>query len=107
MEKNKLRYLLVIGNILLVVCSSLLQLTMSIVYAASTPWSQTDWSGGSGQTSWSNATKYDSSSNVTTSTAGQITLTNSEKLSNTGFETDTTGWSQSAESSTGTFSDCL
>ncbi len=46
----------------------------SPVYAASSPWTQTDWSGGSGQTSWSDSTKFDSSSNVTTSTAGQITL---------------------------------
>ena len=45
------------------------------VYAASSPWTQTDWVGGSGQTSWSDATKFDSSSNVTTSTAGQATLT--------------------------------
>ncbi len=45
------------------------------VYAASSSWTQTDWSGGSGQTSWSDSTKFDSSSNVTTSTAGQATLT--------------------------------
>src|SRR3989339_1287339 len=45
------------------------------VYAASSPWAQTDWVGGSGQTSWSDSTKFDSSSSVTTSTAGQATLT--------------------------------
>ena len=44
------------------------------VYAASSPWTQTDWVGGSGQTSWSDNTKFDSSSNVTTSTTGQVTL---------------------------------
>src|SRR3990167_5443494 len=44
------------------------------VYAASSPWTQTDWVGGSGQTSWSDATKFSTSSNVTTSTAGQVTL---------------------------------
>ncbi len=44
------------------------------VQAASSPWTQTDWSGGSGQTSWSDSTKFDSSSSVTTSTAGQVTL---------------------------------
>src|SRR3989344_2423501 len=44
------------------------------VYAASAPWTQTDWVGGSGQTSWSDATKFSTSSNVTTSTAGQVTL---------------------------------
>lgn len=65
-----------------------------LVYAASSPWTQTDWSGGSGQTSWSDNTKFDSSSSVTTSTAGQATLTNTEKLSNTGFESDLTSWSE-------------
>src|SRR3989344_1075888 len=45
------------------------------VYAASSPWSQTNWNGGSGQTSWSDTTKYDSASSVTTSTANQVTLT--------------------------------
>ena len=44
------------------------------VYAASSPWTQTDWVSGSGQTSWSDNTKFDSSSNVTTATTGQVTL---------------------------------
>src|SRR3989344_5568263 len=47
------------------------------VYAATSPWTQTDWVGGSGQTSWSDNTKFDSSSSVTTSTAGQATLASS------------------------------
>ena len=64
-------------------------------YAASSPWTQTDWSGGSGQTSWSDNTKFDSSSSVTTSTAGQATLTNTEEFTNTGFEIDLTGWTSS------------
>ena len=64
------------------------------VYAASSPWTQTDWSGGSGQTSWSDNTKFSSSSSIdTTSTLGQTTLsTNTEKLSNTGFESNLTSW---------------
>lgn len=62
------------------------------VYAASSPWTQTNWNGGSGQTSWSDTTKYSSGSSVTTSTANQITLTNSEKLSNTGFESNLSSW---------------
>ncbi len=40
-------------------------------------WTQTDWSGGSGQTIWSNTARYDSDSGATqvkVSTAGQITL---------------------------------
>lgn len=38
-------------------------------------WTQTDWSGGSGQAMWSSATRYDSDdSNVNVSTAGQAQL---------------------------------
>jgi len=70
----------------------------SSVYAASSPWTQTDWSGGSGQASWSNATKFDSSTGVTTSTAGQVTLINTEELSNTGFEADMSGWNATSAS---------
>lgn len=71
------------------------------VYAASSPWVQTNWSGGSGQTSWSDTTKFDSSSSVTTSTANQATITaNAEKLSNTGFESDLTSWSSSTQTLT-------
>jgi hypothetical protein len=66
------------------------------IYAASSPWSQTDWVGGSGQTAWSDTTKFDSSSNVTTSAANQVTLTNTEKFTNTGFESDLTGWTTAA-----------
>ncbi len=82
----------VVLTILLLISQSLSSL-VSTVYAASSPWIQTDWSGGSGQTSWSDATKFDSSSSVTTSTAGQATLTNTEKFSNTGFESDLSSWS--------------
>ena len=64
------------------------------VYAASSPWTQTDWVGGSGQTGWLDTTKFDSSSNVTTSTTGEVTLTNTEELSNAGFESDLTSWSE-------------
>lgn len=44
------------------------------VSAAVSPWTQTDWSGGSGQTSLVDATKFSSSSNITTTTAGQASL---------------------------------
>lgn len=70
------------------------------MYAASSPWTQTDWSGGSGQTSWSDSTKFDSSSSVTTSTAGQATLTQSEEFSNTGFESNLTAWDTGAQPDT-------
>lgn len=48
---------------------------ISPVYSASSPWTQNNWNGGSGQTSWSDSTRYSSSSSVTTSTANQVTLT--------------------------------
>ena len=80
---------------LLLVQSLATPFLVSPVYAATSPWTQTDWSGGSGQTSWSDNTKFDSSSSVTTSTAGQATLTNTEEFTNTGFETDMSGWTAS------------
>jgi len=79
---------------ILLLASQSLSFLVPSVYAASSPWNQTDWSGGSGQTSWSDTTKFDSSSNVTTSTTGQVTLTNTEELSNTGFESDLSSWSE-------------
>jgi len=52
-----------------------------LVYAAATsPWTQTDWSGETG-------TNID-----TASDPGQITLTNTEELTNTDFESDLTSW---------------
>lgn len=72
-------------------------LFVSIVWAASSPWTQTDWSGGSGQTSWSDNTMFSAGSGVTTSTAGQVTLTSTEELSNTGFETDLSSWDTGAQ----------
>ncbi|MEK7194877.1 MAG: DUF2341 domain-containing protein [Patescibacteria group bacterium] len=44
------------------------------VSAAVSPWTQTDWSGGSGQTSLVDATKFNSSSNINTTTTGQSSL---------------------------------
>lgn len=58
------------------------------ILAATSPWSQADWSSGN----------FSSSSNVTTSTANQVTLTKQEKLTNTGFESDLTGWNNSVTS---------
>lgn len=61
---------------------------VTYIYAASSPWTQTDWSTESG-------------SNIdTTSVPGQITLQNNEELSNTGFESDLSGWSTSNYSQT-------
>jgi len=61
----------------------------SFVYAA-TSWTQTDWSSGVGA---STTNQYSSGSSIdATTTSGQVTLTNTEKFSNTGFESDLTGW---------------
>lgn len=46
----------------------------SLAAAAINPWSQTDWSGGSGQTAWSNTDEYDSGTNVNTTVANEVTL---------------------------------
>ncbi len=63
------------------------------VYAASSPWSQTNWVGGSGQTTYSDVTKFNTSSNVVFSTPNQIKLGGVEKLTNTTFDSDISGWS--------------
>jgi hypothetical protein len=74
----------------------------SPVYAVSSPWNQTDWSGGSGQTSLTDNTKYSSGSAIDSiTTSGQFSLSKNEKLTNTGFESNLTGWS----SSVSTFAD--
>jgi len=53
-------------------------------------WVQTDWSGGIGA---STANQYSSAANVNTANANQLTLsTGGEKFTNTGFESDTNGW---------------
>lgn len=41
------------------------------------PWTQTDWSGGSGQSSWSDSTKFSDSTSLVYSATGQLTLTQS------------------------------
>jgi len=71
-RKNLLkRFLYPIGIFIL-----LFQLVFSnlSVYATSSPWTQINWIGGSGQTSWSDVTKFSSSSNITTSTVNQLTI---------------------------------
>lgn len=82
MVRSKLVVFLLIISLLV---SQLSYLFVPLVYAASSPWTQTDWSGGSGQTAWSDTTKFDSSSNVTTSTAGQVTLTATSSWYNTSW----------------------
>ena len=54
--------------------SQLFSIFIPHALAASSPWTQTDWVGGSGQTSWSDSTKYSSASSITDSIAGQVTL---------------------------------
>src|SRR3989344_5200331 len=86
--KRQITSFILIVSLLL---SQLLSLFVPYVYAASSPWTQTDWSGGVGA---STTNQYSSASSVdATTTSGQVTLTNTEKFSNTGFESDLTGWS--------------
>ncbi|MDZ7586522.1 MAG: hypothetical protein U0946_02100, partial [Patescibacteria group bacterium] len=63
------------------------------IFAASS-WTQTDWSGGAlSGTVTGTVTTYESlSSTDASTTTGQVTLTNTEKFSNTGFETNLDGW---------------
>ncbi len=58
----------------------------STALAATSPWTQTDWSGGSGQTSWSDATKFSSSSSIDSATAGQTTLSETSNWYNTSWK---------------------
>src|SRR3989338_9570317 len=51
-KRQTLSILLIISLLL----SQLTSLFVPFVYAASNPWSQTNWNGGSGQTSWSDST---------------------------------------------------
>ncbi len=76
LKKVYLKYVYLKSLILIFLINiNLLLLNINSIKAiASSPWTQTDWSGGSGQTNWSDNTKFESSSNVTTSVAGQITL---------------------------------
>jgi hypothetical protein len=60
------------------------------LFAATSPWTQTDWSSGVGS---STTNQYSSSSNIdATGTAGQLTLTTAISLTNLDFETDVSGW---------------
>jgi len=60
------------------------------IFAAPAPWTQTDWSSGVGA---STTNQYSLASSIdATTTAGQLTLTNTEKLTNTDFETNLTSW---------------
>lgn len=71
-----------VSTIFLIFLMFLVQSNLLVALAVASPWSQTDWSTGN----------FSASSNVTTSTANQITLAKQEKLTNTGFETNLTGW---------------
>ncbi len=77
---------------LIVIFSSLVifGLHKLVVQAASSPWTQTDWSGGVGS---STANQFVSATSIDVSTAGEFSLSlGTEQFSNTDFETDTTGW---------------
>lgn len=54
--------------------SVFLFLFIGTIFAASSVWTQTDWSGGPGQTSWSDATKFSTSTDIDYATTGQLTI---------------------------------
>ena len=61
-------------------------------YAVTSFWIQTDWSGGVGS---STVNQYASATEIDDSNVGQIELDRDYKFSNSGFETDLTGWTPS------------
>ncbi len=89
---TKIRKLLVGTTCTLVVLAVLLSLVNTGVLATSSPWTQSDWSGGSGQQNWSDNSKFDLQSGVDTSVANQVTLVNPQKFTNTGFEANLDNW---------------
>lgn len=73
--KTYFKKLLVVSASLLIIAGFLSNnSSLPRVSAAVSPWTQTDWSGGSGQTSLVDATKFSSSSNIDTATTGQSSL---------------------------------
>ncbi len=46
----------------------------ALVFAATSTWTQTDWSGGPGQTSFTDATKFSTSTDIDYSTVGQFAI---------------------------------
>jgi hypothetical protein len=62
------------------------------IFAATSPWTQSDWSGEDGQFSWEEQDSYDTSQSIETAVTGQISLQDPEKLTNTSFDTNTTSW---------------
>jgi hypothetical protein len=64
-----------------------------ILFAATTPWTQTDWSGGvaSGNVTGT-VTTYESETGIADTVGGVFSIFSTNKFSNTGFETDLTSW---------------
>ena len=74
---------------------------LSKTWATSSPWSQTDWSGGQGA---STTNQYSAISNIET-TSGQFSLSNAgEEFINTDFESDLSSWSSPTQPTGGTLS---
>lgn len=62
------------------------------IFAATSPWTQTDWSGGDGQSNWEASDEYDSAQSINTSVTGQISLQDPEQFTNTSFDSDVSNW---------------
>ncbi|MDA1317238.1 MAG: hypothetical protein O3B87_04400 [bacterium] len=89
MKKIARKLISVFAIALLLMQSIFTPFLISPVYAA-TSWTQTDWSSGVGA---STTNQYSSGSSIdATTTSGQVVSSKTEKLSNTGFESDLTSW---------------
>ncbi len=104
MKKIAKKLISLVSITLLLVQSLATPFLVSPVYAATSPWTQTDWSGGVGS---STTNQYSSASSTDpTTTAGQITLATPEELTNGTFATGSEGgaadsWSVAAVPSSG------
>ncbi|MDP4010951.1 MAG: SUMF1/EgtB/PvdO family nonheme iron enzyme, partial [Candidatus Roizmanbacteria bacterium] len=98
MKKTARKLISLLSITLLLVQSIFTPFLISPAYAA-TSWSQTDWGSGVGA---STTNQYASGSSIDATTAsGQVTLSRSEKLTNTGFGSDNNSWSTAAVPSSG------
>jgi len=93
MKKTVKQCIAILSIFLLLAQSVVTPFLVSPVYAVSA-WSQTDWSSGVGA---STTNQYASGSSIdATTTSGQVVLSRSEKLTNTGFGSDNSSWSVAA-----------
>ncbi|MEX0895757.1 MAG: Ig-like domain-containing protein [Patescibacteria group bacterium] len=98
--KSPLKKLISLISIVLILIQTLVAPFFALpAYAATSPWKQTDWSGGSGA---STTNQYSALSNTdATTTAGQVTLAPVNELTNGTFASDNSSWSTAAVPASG------